>query len=70
MEIPWRSLSDDALRGVIQDYVLREGTEYGTTDVLLDTKVAQVMAQIREGKVGVFFDRESATATLRTLEND
>ena len=42
MIIPHRTLSPDALRGVIEAFVTREGTDYGAQEVPLDTKVLQV----------------------------
>ena len=45
--VPWDQLSPDALRGVIEEFVTREGTEYGDQDVPLETKVAAVSATRR-----------------------
>ena len=64
MEIPYTQLSKDALRGVIEDFVLREGTDYGHADYSLDDKVAQVLKQLEQGKVKVMFDPEEETCTL------
>ena len=46
MRIPQGLLSADALRGVIEAFVTREGTDYGMQDVPLTTKVAQVQGQL------------------------
>jgi uncharacterized protein YheU (UPF0270 family) len=56
VEIPHDQLSANALRGVIESFVLREGTEYGERDVSLDTKVAQVLRQIERGEAQIVFD--------------
>ncbi|MYE98920.1 MAG: YheU family protein, partial [Gammaproteobacteria bacterium] len=32
MEVPWQKLSDEALAAVIEEFVTREGTEYGARD--------------------------------------
>ena len=40
--VPHTELSADALEGVIQSFVLREGTDYGEHDVPFETKVLQV----------------------------
>jgi uncharacterized protein YheU (UPF0270 family) len=53
--IPYRELSDGALRGVLESFVLREGTEYGEHDVSLDQKVAQVLRQLERGEAQVIF---------------
>ena len=53
--IPHRELSPEALRGVLESFVLREGTEYGEHDVSLDEKVAQVLRQLERGEAQVIF---------------
>ena len=64
IEIPYTELSAEALRGVIESFVLREGTEYGPRDFSLDEKVAQVMTLLVRGKARVMFDAESETVTI------
>jgi uncharacterized protein YheU (UPF0270 family) len=56
--IPYRELSPEALRGVMETFVLREGTEYGEHDVSLDAKVAQVLRQLERGEAQVIFHAE------------
>lgn len=53
--IPYGELSAAALRGVLESFVLREGTEYGEHDVSLDEKVAQVLRQLERGEAQVIF---------------
>lgn len=62
--VPWEQLSPDALRGIIEEFVSREATEYGMQDVEFETKVAQVRAQIERGEVVVLFDPRRGTANL------
>ena len=64
VEIPYVELSAEALRGVIESFVLREGTEYGARDFSLDQKVAQVMALLVRGRARVMFDPETETVTV------
>jgi uncharacterized protein YheU (UPF0270 family) len=64
VEVPWDELTPDALRGVIESFVLREGTEYGAHDVSLDTKVAQVQRQLRLGEARILFDPASETVDV------
>lgn len=56
--IPHRDLSADALRGVVESFVLREGTDYGEREVSLEEKVAQVLRQLERGEVQIVFDAE------------
>ncbi len=64
VEIPWERLSDAALRGVLEEFVTREGTEYGPADIELETKVAQVRRQLERGEVLVLFDARSESVNL------
>ena len=61
VEVPHDQLSPEALRGVIESFVLREGTEYGERDVGLDTKITQVLRQIERGEAQIVFDPNSET---------
>lgn len=54
--IPHRDLSAEALRGVLESFVLREGTDYGAREVSLDEKVAQVLQQLERGEAQIIFD--------------
>ncbi len=62
--VPHTELSADALRGVLESFVLREGTEYGERDVSLDQKVAQVTRQLQRGEARIVFDPESQTIDI------
>jgi uncharacterized protein YheU (UPF0270 family) len=61
VEVPHEQLSPEALRGVIESFVLREGTEYGERDVPLDTKIEQVLRQIERGEAQIMFDPNTET---------
>jgi uncharacterized protein YheU (UPF0270 family) len=64
LEIPHGELSPAALRGLVEAYVLREGTEYGERDVPLELKVAQVMRQLERGEARVIFDPQTEVVDL------
>src|SRR5687767_13661324 len=62
--VPWDKLSPAVLSNVIEEFVTREGTEYGAHDVPLETKVAQVRRQLEKGDIVVLFDGKSETVNL------
>jgi uncharacterized protein YheU (UPF0270 family) len=64
MEIPHRSLKPETLRSVIEEFVLREGTDYGLSVYSLDQKVEQVYRQLERGDVVVVFDPEAETCDI------
>lgn len=65
VDIPHSELSPDALRGVIESFVLREGTEYGARDFSLEEKVQHVLRQLERREARIFFD--PATETIDIL---
>lgn len=54
--VPHQELSSAALRGVIEAFVLREGTDYGEYSHSLADKVQQVERQILRGEAEIVFD--------------
>jgi hypothetical protein len=64
VKIPYHQLSSEALHGVIEEFVTRDGTDYGEVEVPLSTKIAQVMAQIKSGKAVIVFDQETESCTV------
>jgi uncharacterized protein len=65
--VPYAELSAEALRGVIEGFVLREGTDYGEREVSHEAKVRRVMAQLEAGEAQIWFDPDtSSVEILRT----
>ena len=64
VEIPHQELSEEALRGVIESFVLREGTDYGPRDYSLEEKIAAVMRQLDRGEAAVVFDPDTETVSI------
>ena len=64
MEIPHKRLSDAALRGLVEDFVTRDGTDYGEVEVPLERKVAEVLHQLERGEVCVVFDPATETSSI------
>lgn len=59
------SISTTALHGIVDDFVLREGTDYGELEWSLSQKRAQVLAQLDSGVAEIWFDPQTETVTLR-----
>lgn len=64
IEVPYTTLSDDALRGLIEEFVTRAGTDYGTVERSLEDKMADVRRQLARGEVKIMFDPESEAANI------
>lgn len=68
MIIPHQDLSPDALEGLIEEFVTRDGTDYGQDEVPLAAKVAQVQRQLARGQVVIVFDALSESVSILTRE--
>ncbi len=65
MIIPYEQLSSDALQGLIEEFITREGTDYGFEEVSLNTKVEQIKQQLKRRDIVIVFD--SATESVSIL---
>lgn len=68
MLIPHRALQPDTLRNLVEEFVTREGTDYGDHLYSLDDKVSQVMRQLEQGKVVLLYDPDTSTCQLEIRE--
>lgn len=69
MIVPWTELEEATLRNLIEDYVTREGTEYGVgQETPLETRVAQVHRHLERGEAVVWFDDYSETVNILRRE--
>ena len=64
LSIPYDTLSPSALRGVVEAFVLREGTDYGPGEYSLEGKVAQVLMQLTRGEAELWYDPASRSVTI------
>jgi uncharacterized protein len=62
--VPHTQLSPDALNGVIESFVLREGTDYGERDVSFETKVRQVRNQLERHEAEIVFDPNTESVSI------
>ncbi len=67
MRVPKEQLSREALRGVVEEMITREGTDYGA-EASLEEKVGEVMGQLDDGRAVLVFDAETETCTVLTAD--
>jgi uncharacterized protein YheU (UPF0270 family) len=64
--IPPEQLSSEALQGVLEAFVVREGTDYGELEWTCAEKIEQVRQQLQRGDVVIVFDLTTESCTLMT----
>ena len=62
--VPHTELSAEALRGVIEAFVLREGTEYGEREFTLEEKRTHVLNQLERGEAQIMFDPVTSSVDI------
>jgi len=68
IEIPAERLNTEIMTAIIEEFILREGTDYGAQEVDFSSKVAQVMALLKAGEVTITFDPKTENCTLLTRQ--
>ena len=56
VRVPYDQLSPEVLEAVIEEFILREGTDYGETEVPFEQKIEKVKRQLETGKALIVFD--------------
>ncbi len=62
--IPVNKLSSHALKGVIEEFISRNGTDYGAIEACLETSLMQVKAKLKDGSAVLVFDDETETTNI------
>jgi len=63
-EISADALSPAALRALVEEFVTRDGTDYGVVTRSIEEKIEQVTAQLLSGEASIVFDPETETANI------
>jgi len=60
VEIPYQRLAAETLQAVIEEYITRDGTDYGEIEMTLQKKVARALRQLERGEVKINFYPKTA----------
>ena len=64
IEVPCTELSQDTLRRLAEEYVTRDGTDYGARERTLEEKVEALLAALRRGDARIFYESVSGTINI------
>jgi uncharacterized protein len=68
-KIPVNKLSSEALQGVINEFISRDGTDYGEMEISPETNFRHVKDKLETGSAVLIFDDETETTNI-LLAND
>ena len=64
MIIPHHELSPEAMQGIIEDFVTRDGTDYGEVETPLQVKIDHVKNQLDKGHCFILYDTELQSTVI------
>ena len=64
MEIPHNQVPEQTLLAIIEEFISREGTDYGHREYTLDEKGEKVKSQLLNGEIKLMFDSETSSCNL------
>lgn len=69
IDIPYQEIPKDTLIRLLEEFVTRDGTQYGENEVSLDSMIEQVMSQLKNQKAYIVYDDESNSCQIITKED-
>jgi uncharacterized protein len=67
--IPFEQLSPETLNGVIEEFVTRDGTDYGLVEPELEQKIDRVLKQLKSGDAFIVYDEVTMTTNIVRKED-
>lgn len=68
LEIPWSRLDTATLDAILEEFVLREGTDYGEQEADLASKKNDVRHQLQSGRAKLLFDPINNSCQIELTE--
>ena len=67
--VPINRLTPEALQGVIEEFILREGTDYGMAEITFDTKFNQIKNRLEKGHAVLVYDENAETTNILSADD-
>ncbi|MGZ3687419.1 MAG: YheU family protein [Bdellovibrionota bacterium] len=67
MDIPWEQLQPETLQALIEEFVSRDGTDYGAVEISMESKTRQVHRLLQQKRIKVVFDPDTESCDLREV---
>ncbi len=64
IRIPYEQLSSEALDGIVQQFISKDGQDSGHSDIPFEKKMLQVKQQLKAGRAVIFFDQFTQTCNI------
>ena len=64
LRVDHRALTATALKNLIEEFVTRDGTDYGEHEASLQTKLSQVQAKLKTGELFIIFNEADNSCNI------
>lgn len=64
MQIPYQQLPVETLQNLLEEFVSRDGTDYGAVEVGLELRVAQITAKLHSGEAVILFSQSTGQCNI------
>ena len=64
VEVPIESIQKATLSRLVEEFVTRDGTDYGSREISTEQKASRAMAALQAGKAVVVFDPNTGSVTI------
>lgn len=68
VEVPYDRLAPDTLRRVAEEFVTRDGTDYGWVEKTLEEKVERLLSLLQRGEARLYYEIASGSINIVTAE--
>lgn len=68
VEIPWQKLTPDALQGLLEELVTRDGTDYGEVELSMEDKVARLRKALEDKRAVIAFSPETESWAVQSRD--
>lgn len=65
MIIPWQELEEGTLYNILDDFILREGTDYGERVFTLEEKRERLLAQLKADKIVIVWSELNESIDIK-----
>jgi len=69
IEVPWDQLAADTLQALVEEFVSRDGTDYGEREIALSQKAEQVIYGIKRKQYVIVYDQEADSVQIVTAQD-
>jgi uncharacterized protein len=69
VEVPLEALSPEALQGIIDEFISREGTDYGAVELSHEAKIRRIRNQLENEDLKIIYDPQTESVTIVTLRD-